>query len=106
MSESVDIIAAHKFSSQHRRELIAGGVICGCFHCCKTFDPSLIDEWVDENESGVGQTAMCPLCGIDSVIGSCSGFPITTEFLTNMKVPLFGNDDDSGLTVHLPSAAL
>lgn len=104
MSETDDIIAAHKSSSQHRGELFAGGVVCGCFNCCKTFDPALIDEWVDEDGSGVGQTAMCPFCGIDSVIGSCSGYPITSEFLTKMKVQWFGDDDDDDdFTVHLPS---
>jgi len=87
-----DIIAAHKASSLHRNQLAAEGVRCGCFHCCKTFAPSCITEWVDEDDSGNGQTAMCPLCGIDSVIGSCSGYPITTEFLAQMKLHWFGAD--------------
>jgi hypothetical protein len=30
-------------------------------------------------------TARCPRCGIDSVIGSASGYPITREFLQTMK---------------------
>ena len=85
-----DIIAAHKASSWHRSQITVDGVVCGCFHCCQIFSPSLITEWVDENAAGDGQTAMCPLCGIDSVIGSSSGYPITTEFLGRMKVYWFG----------------
>jgi hypothetical protein len=84
------IIAAHKASSLHRKQLAEPGVRCGCFHCCQTFAPSCITEWVDEDEAGDGQTAMCPLCGIDSVIGSNSDYPITTEFLTQMKIHWFG----------------
>jgi hypothetical protein len=40
---------------------------------------------VDELEPGAeGQTALCPKCGVDAVIGDKSGLPITTEFLTTM----------------------
>jgi hypothetical protein len=35
----------------------------------------------DENEE---KMAFCPYCGIDSVIGSKSGFPITKIFLEAM----------------------
>ncbi|EJZ43543.1 hypothetical protein LEP1GSC178_3039 [Leptospira licerasiae str. MMD4847] len=36
-------------------------------------------EWCDE-EDPRGKTALCPNCGIDSVIGSKSGYPITDEY--------------------------
>jgi hypothetical protein len=84
MTDPPDIIAAHKFSSWHRSHFLAG-TMCGCFHCCRTFAPETITEWVDEDDDGVGQTAMCPVCGIDSVIGTASGFPLTKEFLTLMR---------------------
>lgn len=35
----------------------------GCFYCCKTYAPSEIIEWVDSQK-----TAICPKCGIDSVV--------------------------------------
>jgi acetone carboxylase gamma subunit len=54
------------------------------------FPPDEIEDWVDELE-GVGQTALCPNCGIDSVIGSASGYSITTDFLENMKRHWFGS---------------
>ena len=69
---------AHQHSSKHRSEINASD-ICGCFYCEKTFGPHEIADWVDD-----GQTALCPKCGIDSVIGSASGFPVNTEVLHQM----------------------
>lgn len=62
--------AAHHHSANHKAELERSEV-CGCFFCEKLFAVSTIEEWVDDSE-----TALCPHCGIDSVIGSASGFPI------------------------------
>jgi hypothetical protein len=75
---------AHSHSSNHRSEIEASD-LCGCFYCCSTFKPSEIKDWIDKNPQGIGQTALCARCGIDSVIGSRSGFPITAEFLKEMK---------------------
>lgn len=75
---------AHTHSSNHRQE-VENSELCGCFYCCATFRPDEITEWVDENEEGIGQCAICPKCGIDSVIGSQSGFKIDEAFLREMK---------------------
>ena len=75
-----DHIAAHKFNSNHRERLLIDKK-CGCFYCLAIFDPSEIVEWI-EDKSG---TAVCPHCGIDSIIGESSGFPITIEFLEKME---------------------
>ena len=71
-------VAAHKHSVRHRAELEAS-TTCGCFYCLRIFSPSEITEWIDD-----GQTALCPHCPVDSVIGSASGYPITPEFLKLM----------------------
>lgn len=76
-------VGAHKHSSNHREELVASEV-CGCFYCLGTFSPDRIVDWVDGNT-----TALCPLCGIDSVLGSASGFAISDEFLGRMKAYWF-----------------
>ena len=75
---------AHKKSNYHREEIIAGK-LCGCFYCGHIFKPSDITQWIDKNQKGVGQTATCPKCSIDSVIGEKSGFPITEDFLAAMN---------------------
>ena len=77
------IAEAHRHSIRHRDEVLRSEQ-CGCFYCLAVFLPSSIVEWCD-TVSGVGQTALCPHCGIDSVIGSAAGFPLTQDFLTRMK---------------------
>lgn len=84
---SPDYIQAHQYSGLNR-ELIMKSDQCGCFYCLETFEPTEITEWVDETNSK-GATALCPRCGIDSVIGSASGFPITRAFLNSMRAYWF-----------------
>ena len=69
---------AHKHSSKHREELNQSEE-CGCFNCISIYPPTEIKHWIDN-----GQTALCPHCDIDSVIGSKSGYPITEDFLKKM----------------------
>jgi len=82
MSEP-DHVRAHENSSLHRAE-ISESTLCGCFYCLGTFTPAEIVERIDKVE-GVAQTALCPMCGIDAVIGSASGYPITEDFLKRMN---------------------
>ncbi|EXM39367.1 radical SAM protein [Ruminococcus albus SY3] len=74
-----DVTAAHKFSIYNRKQL-GKSKKCGCFYCCEIFTPDKITGWINE---GCG-TALCPYCGIDSVIGDASGYPITKEFMQSM----------------------
>jgi hypothetical protein len=69
---------AHVHCSKHRAEILTSES-CACFYCLKTFGASQIEDWVDD-----GQTALCPKCGIDSMIGSAAGFALTPEFLEEM----------------------
>jgi len=78
-----DYIKAHKHSTDHRKEILECEQ-CGCFYCLAVFGPGEIKKWIDEVEE-VGQTALCPVCGIDSVIGSKSGYPVMREFLEMMR---------------------
>jgi hypothetical protein len=92
-----DVTLAHAHCRSNRAELL-GSEICGCFCCLGVFPPSEIVDWIDEGDVPLfrgnvlvrvndkrEQSAMCPKCGIDSVIGSRSGYPITIEFLGRMK---------------------
>lgn len=63
----------------HNRAEIEGSQECGCFYCGALFSPKAIAEWWDDDDS-----AVCPGCGIDAVIGNASGFPITAEFMDKM----------------------
>ena len=89
-----DFVRAHVHSSNHRDEILRS-TVCGCFYCRRIFGPASIEDWIDiedwkDFDDGVGTTALCPKCGIDSVIGSASGFPVTPEFLARMNRYWFG----------------
>lgn len=68
---------AHKHSIFNKQEILQSE-ICGCFYCLKIFKPAEIVEWVDE-DAPKGLTAMCPYCGMDSVIGDKTGYPVNDE---------------------------
>lgn len=74
--------AAHKHSIHHEDEL-RRSTLCGCFYCLATYPFSAIEKWIDERDTT--KTALCPRCGIDSVLGDASGYPITTDFLRAME---------------------
>ncbi len=78
-----DHILAHDHCRRNRAEL-EQSELCGCFYCMKVFPPTAIREWIDKD-----QTAMCPYCEIDSVIGSASAYPVTPEFLERMHAQWF-----------------
>lgn len=83
-------IEAHKYSNSHMTELKKDR-LCGCFYCMEIFSPLKIKEWiVQPNSCDSGGTAICPFCGMDSVIGESSGYPITKEFLAKMNKYWFG----------------
>ena len=78
-----DHVAAHDASFRNREQILRSDR-CGCFYCLAVFPPSAIRSWVSEYEPK-GQTARCPQCDIDSVIGSASEFPVTEGFLRRMQ---------------------
>ena len=77
-----NVHSAHKHSSNHYNEIYQSK-LCGCFYCLEIYSPNKIKQWIKENKEN--KTALCPNCGIDSVIGSQSLYPITKEFLQAMK---------------------
>jgi hypothetical protein len=87
----MDLAAAHRHSSGHRIEILASSR-CGCFHCKAIFSPDEIREWMDETEQSIGQTALCPSCGVDAVLGSASGLPLSEDFLGAMHDRWFSSD--------------
>ena len=82
MTYDLDLLtAAHDAASNHEAA-VSRSDVCACFYCLKTFPPTAIAEWVEEPKGG--RTAVCPFCGIDSVLGSASGFSLTQQFLEAM----------------------
>lgn len=81
--DSALYLDAHKHASRHRVE-IEGSTRCGCFFCFRTFPPTSIKAWTDAS-----QTALCPGCGVDSVIGSASSHRLDDAFLRKMHGHFF-----------------
>ena len=57
---------AHLGCTSNRNELESSR-LCACFHCLETFIHKEISEWINDKD---GETAICPRCGIDSVLSS------------------------------------
>jgi len=73
-----DILDAHRFSSWNREQLLAS-TYCACFNCKARYAPGKITLWTDDE-----QTAVCPECSVDAVLGNASGVDLTDEFLERM----------------------
>ena len=72
---------AHNLAFENRTAVMQS-TSCACFYCLKTYSPFDIVEWIHDKNA---DTAICPLCGIDSVIADKSELPITDlEFLNQM----------------------
>jgi hypothetical protein len=78
------LVAAHKHSTRHRVE-VESSPSCACFFCFRKFPSSTIKAWVDTN-----QTALCPSCGVDSVIGSAASVRLDDAFLRKLHQHFFG----------------
>ena len=70
---------AHKRASLNRTAILKSKE-CRCFYCLGKFPPSKIQEWIDKD-----QTAICPKCSVDSVIGDASGIDMSLGFFKRMK---------------------
>jgi hypothetical protein len=77
--KEIDPALAKEFAA-HNRQPLSTDQVCGCFYCLRIFRSNEI-EWPDETDD----TAMCPYCGIDAVIGASSGIPITKQFLKSIR---------------------
>lgn len=68
----------------HHRQSGIRASRCGCFYCLQIFNGHEIVEWVDD-----GLTALCPFCGIDSVISEYERYTITPEELARRRIIAF-----------------
>ena len=69
---------------------------CGCCSCVQMFPPDEIVAWagldmhnMDDPKAVDAQTALCPRCGSEAVIGDKSGYPINAAFLARMNEAWF-----------------
>lgn len=76
-----ELLEKHRRSIRNRDRLTGR---CACFHCLSRFEADQVTRWVDD-----GETATCPFCAIDSVLGpiDLSG---TEDVLEQMHERWFG----------------
>ena len=99
-NKKYDLELAHTFSNNHKQALSVEQR-CGCFYCQSIFSSKEILDWLeDDNPCDRLGTALCPNCGIDSVIGESSGFEITNDFLRAMNLKWF--QSGTGSSIHTP----
>ena len=68
----------------HNRMEIAKSSMCGCISCRSVFAATEVVDYID-----AGQTALCPECGIDAVIGDAAGVELAAEQLATMNKKYF-----------------
>lgn len=90
-----DLFEAQRHSINNRATVEASAV-CGCFYCMHSFPPTDIVAWsgldpskFDDPNAPNANTALCPRCGSESVIGDATGYPISGQFLGRMHEAWF-----------------
>ena len=78
---------AHEHSVSNRVAINKSGW-CGCFSCCQVYPAEEVQDWTDK-----GETALCPKCNIDSIIGDASGLSLNMQLLRQMQRQFFSNID-------------
>ena len=91
-SKAPDHVAAYHGTMNNRDDLSRSDV-CGCFCCESIYSPHEILEWVPD---GLGATAVCPRCGLDLVLGSATGYPVTAELLRKMHAYWIDGEQPGG----------
>ena len=90
VSHKKSYIEAHRYSNNNM-DTLKRESRCGCFQCLAIFDPSEIEDWIiADNPMDQYGTAICPFCGVDSIITESVENPITIELLRDMRKYWFG----------------
>ena len=73
----------HSHTLRNRKEIEASDN-CACISCMGAFPASEVEAYIDD-----GETALCPLCGIDAVIGDCTGISMDPTTLNKLNKEFF-----------------
>jgi hypothetical protein len=89
------LLAAYRYTTNNWAQ-VRGSKLCGCCNCLETFGPDEVVAWTgldfqnaDDPKAVENQTAMCPHCGCEAVLGDKSGYPINAQFLGHMNEAWF-----------------
>lgn len=89
------LLAAHPHTTNNRAELEASQM-CGCCSCMEIFPTEEIVAWTgldmsnfNNPDAASAETALCPRCGSEALIGDKSGYPMHPDFLHRMNQAWF-----------------
>jgi hypothetical protein len=71
--------------SRLNRQSMAPGAACRCFYCLQAFPVERISRWTDDDK-----TALCPICGVDSVLSSSSD-GLSDALIQQLHAAYFGS---------------
>ncbi len=69
---------AHKLITTNK-QLLAESQMAGCYYCLEIYPAKEVEEFLE-----VENTALCPKCGIDCVLGDKIDFPLNKEVLQEL----------------------
>ena len=73
----------YKHSCRNHAEL-KQSLKCGCFSCGRIFDATEVEDYIDG-----GETALCPYCDVESVVGDASGIELNLIVLNELNKMYF-----------------
>ena len=90
-----DLLAAYRHTTKNRAEIEAS-MHCGCCYCMQIFPSAEIVAWagldfsqLNNPDAADADTAVCPRCGNEAVLGEQCGHAITPQFLGQMNEAWF-----------------
>ena len=89
------LLLAHRHTTNNRAELEASR-LCGCCSCVAVFPIEEVSAWTGLDmdnfanpDAASAETALCPRCGSEALIGDKAGFPLNPDFLNRMNQAWF-----------------
>ena len=90
-----ELLAAYRHLSNNHAQIEAS-TVCGCCHCVRLFKPQEIVGWTgltvetfNDPRAIAAQTAMCPHCGSEAVLGDGCGLSVNGHLLARMNEAWF-----------------
>ena len=72
------------------REEVEASSRCACFYCQEVFRATEVKDYIVEPSMDYRETALCPRCGVDTVLGDAAGIPFYKELIEKMHRHYFG----------------
>jgi hypothetical protein len=84
--------AAHTHCSNNR-QAISKSTLCGCFYCQETYPAGEVSEYTYSGRTNEKNDAICPKCGIDSVLADADGAELVNAAFLEAMYELWFNTD-------------